>query len=78
MTRFEIVRQTLLEKRKNGEPGFDLRRLSVEVEFRLGRWMAEDTVRKEADMLKFEIPFVRAGKGVRRFITEPEQKRLLL
>lgn len=73
MTRIEIVRSILLEKKAAGEIGFDLRRLAIEVEYRLGKWVAEDTCRKEADLLKPEIPFVKAGKGVRRFVGGPEQ-----
>lgn len=68
VTRFDIVRNILLEKLAAGEPGFDLRRLAEQVEQRFGKWTLQDTVRKETDMLKPEIPFVRSGKGIRRFL----------
>ena len=69
-TRLSIVRSILFEKLAAGEKGFDLRRLAEQVEQRFGKWTLEDTIRKEADLLKPEIPFVRAGKGIRRFTKE--------
>lgn len=74
VTRFDIVRNILLEKLAAGEKGFDLRRLAEQVEQRFGKWTLEDTIRKEADMLKTEIPFVRAGKGIRKFLKGGEDE----
>lgn len=71
-TRLEIIRQILKEWRQKSDT-FGLRQLSNEVELRTQKMVLEDTCRKEADLLKPEIPFVRAGKGIRRFINEPEQ-----
>ena len=72
MTRLDVVRSILLEWRGKQDT-FGLRQLAMEVEARWGHWVLEDTVRKEADMLKSEFPFVRESKGVRRFVFEPEQ-----
>lgn len=74
-TRLSVVRQILQERKLAGEPGFDLRGLSNELEYRIGKMCLEDTARKLADILKPEIPFVKAGKGCRKFIF-PEQGQL--
>lgn len=75
-TRLQVVRSILFERKLSGLPGFNLRGLSMEVEARWGSIVLEDTCRKEADLLKPEIPFVRAGKGIRRFVAEYEQGQL--
>ena len=74
-TRLQVIRQILFEWRQS-QSTFGIRQLASELENRMGVWCLEDTARKEADMLKGEIPFTKAGKGIRRFISEPEQLTL--
>lgn len=75
MTRLDIIRSILLEWRQSQDT-FGLRQLSNEVELRTQKMVLEDTCRKLADLLKPEIPFIRAGKGIRRFISEPTQGQM--
>ncbi len=75
MTRLQIIKSILLEWRQS-QPTFGIRQLSNELESRMGKMVLEDTARKEADLLKPEIPFIRAGKGIRKFLQEPTQGQL--
>lgn len=68
MTRLKIIKSILQERKADGLSGFDIRGLAIEAENRLGKFIMEDTVRKEADLLKPEIPFVKGGKGIRIFV----------
>ncbi|MDD5519137.1 MAG: hypothetical protein PHV98_07290 [Candidatus Omnitrophica bacterium] len=74
MTRLQIIESILIEWRKTQDT-FGLRQLAMEVESRCGHWVLEDTVRKEMTLLT-DIPTERAGKGIRRFIYQPQQRHI--
>ncbi len=74
MTRLQVIRQILLEWRDKQDT-FGIRQLAMETEYRIGHWVLEDSVRKEMTLLT-DIPTERAGKGLRRFIYQPEQGQI--
>jgi hypothetical protein len=70
-TRLEITRDLLVEAYQRGDEGFGIKQLAEAVSARIGGgWLLQDTVRKEADMLRLAgvVNFERSGKGTRRFV----------